>query len=150
MRKILFLLLSTFIFLISLYPQATKTEQESVNQVLIKFFDGISALDLKLMQQCVTNDFLLLEGGDVWNMDTIAVYLKRYETGSFSRINALHFIRTEVNGNIAWVAYNNAAEIINKEEKRSAKWLESAVLIRAGNEWKIQLLHSTPLNRSPN
>ena len=66
MKKHFFLLLFFALTFSSLHIQAQKSdEKEMVNQVVTKFFDGISALDVNLMKQYVTNDFLLLEGGDV-------------------------------------------------------------------------------------
>ena len=97
-----------------------------------------------------TIDFLLLEDGDVWNMDTLANKLSPFKAVSFSRTNHLDFIRTQVKGNIAWVAYSNSADMVINGQKMNVQWLESAVLVKEGNEWKIQLLHSTPLNSSTN
>jgi ketosteroid isomerase-like protein len=146
MRKLFFLVPFFFPAFLSGPVQAQKNEEEGkVNKVITGFFDGISALDVKLMGQYVTNDFLLLEGGDVWNMDTVAVYLNQLKTGSFNRTNRLNFIRTEIKGNTAWVAYHNAADMNINGKKRNVEWLESAVLVKDGTEWKIQLLHSTPL-----
>ena len=146
MKKHFSLLLFFVLSFSSLHIQAQKNDEKGlVNRVVTRFFDGISALDVNLMKQYVTNDFLLLEGGDVWNMDTLAVYLNQLKTGSFSRTNYLDFIRTEVKGNTAWVAYKNAADINVKGQKRNVRWLESAVLLKDGKEWKIQLLHSIPI-----
>ena len=151
MGKLFFLLLFFFLAFSSPHIQAQKSDEKGmINQVLTRFFDGISALDVKLMKQYVTNDFLLLEGGDVWNMDTVAVYLNQLKTGSFSRTNYLDFIRTEIKGNTAWVAYKNTADMNIKGQKRNVQWLESAVLVKDGKEWKIQLLHSTPLKPKTN
>ena len=143
--RILIFLLIFLVSLTNLYAQTEKTgESEQVNQVITRFFDGIAALDMNQMKQFVTTDFLLLESGDVWNLDTLAVHMNQLKTGSFSRTNRLNFIRTEIKENIAWVAYDNAADMIIKGQKRNARWLESAVLIKEGKEWKIQMLHSTP------
>lgn len=145
MRK-LFLLLSflavstTFL---SAQTQNSHHEQAKVNQTLIKFFDGIATLDMELINQCSTHDFLLLEEGEVWNMDTFTKELNKLKTISFSRTNHLDFIQTEINGSSAWVVYNNAADIAVNEQKMSIQWLESAVLMKEGSDWKIRLLHST-------
>jgi ketosteroid isomerase-like protein len=121
------------------------SEQGKVNQTITRFFDGIAALDIKAMKQCTTGDFLLLENGAVWNMDTLTNKLSPLKTAGFSRTNHLDFIQTEVKENTAWVAYNNAADINVNGQKRNVQWLESAVLIKEGKEWKIKLLHSTAL-----
>ncbi|HUC80775.1 MAG TPA: nuclear transport factor 2 family protein [Flavisolibacter sp.] len=121
----------------------SSNEQAEVNQTVNKFFDGIAALDVKMMQQYATKDFLLLENGAVWNMDTLAAKLSPLKTMNFTRINRLEFIRTDIKGDIAWVAYQNTADISVNGRKANPQWLESAVLVKEENKWKIQLLHST-------
>ena len=44
---------------------------------------------------------------------------------------------------MAWVSYWNKAEIRRATELRIIVWLESAVMVKVDDEWKIQLLHST-------
>ena len=91
-----------------------------------------------------------MEDGAVWNMDTLTNKLSPLKTISFSRTNHLDFIQTEVKGTTAWVAYNNTADMNVKGQKRNVRWLESAVLVKEGKEWKVQLLHSTTLKPKSN
>lgn len=121
------------------------SEQTKVNQAVAGLFDGIAALDMKIIGRHITADFLLLEDGAVWNTDTLAKELNPLKSVSFSRTNRLDFIRTEVSGSSAWVAYNNAADMVVNGQKISIRWLESAFLVKQGKEWKIRLLHSTVL-----
>lgn len=44
---------------------------------------------------------------------------------------------------MAWVSYWNKATFTKGKLVETVVWLESAVLIRDDNEWKIQMLHST-------
>ena len=60
-------------------------EQTMVNKTVAKFFDAIAALNTKMMKQYTTKDFLLLEDGAVWNMDTLTNKLSPLKTTSFSR-----------------------------------------------------------------
>ena len=46
---------------------------------------------------------------------------------------------------MAWVSYWNKAEIRREDQLRTVVWLESAVMVRENDRWKIQLLHSTRL-----
>lgn len=124
-------------------------EPAKVNQAVNRFFDGIAALDTKLMQQYTTKNFLLLEDGAVWNMDTLTKKLSPLKTMSFSRTNHLNFIRTEVTGSTAWVAYYNTADMSVNGQKMNVQWLESALLVNEGNGWKIKMLHSTTLKPKP-
>src|SRR5688500_940183 len=109
-----------------LHAQIKKNNDEAlVKQVIIKFFDGVAALDTSVMKQHCTKDFLLLEDGEVWSLDTLANKLSPFRAVSFSRRNHLEFIRTEVKGATAWVAYNNAADMIINGQKMNVQWLES-------------------------
>jgi len=59
-------------------------------------------------------------------------------------VNRLEIIDIKISGELAWVVYHNYAEWKNEETVKSkAHWLETAVLFRTIDGWKIQLLHST-------
>jgi ketosteroid isomerase-like protein len=54
----------------------------------------------------------------------------------------------DVDGNAAWGSYYNEATIrVADGTVRNVQWLESAVLIKQGNDWKIKLLHSTRIRQ---
>jgi len=88
-----------------------------------------------------------LENGAVWNNDTLMKKINwsknKYE--SFKRVNRIEFIRTEIRGNTAWTCFYNEADFRMDSTTRFVRWLESAVLIKQRNEWKIQQFHSTVL-----
>jgi hypothetical protein len=151
MRKLFLLSLFFIVASTCLTAQIQKSqEQAKVNQAVTGFFAGLAALDTRIMKQHTTKDFLLLEDGAVWNMDTLTSKLNPLKSGSFSRTNHLNFIHTEVKGNTAWVAYNNSAEMSVNGQKKNVQWLESAVLVKESKDWKVQLLHSTPLKPKNN
>jgi len=125
--------------------QVTSNDEEKIKDVIIRLFDGFAQLDHAKITKQTTPDFILLENGAVWNNDTIVKKISlskdRYE--SFSRINRIEFIRTEIRGNTAWTCFYNQADIRADSTSRSVRWLESAVLIKKKNEWKVQQFHST-------
>ena len=151
MRKPLLLMVLLTISIAGINAQ-TKiiNEQSKVKDALTNFFDGIATLDARLMKQQVTKDFLLLENGAVWNIDTLVGKLSPLKTLNFSRKNYIDIIRTDIKGNMAWVAYNNAADMSMGGQAMHVQWLESAVLVKDKKNWKIQLLHSTRLSPQPN
>ena len=65
------------------------------------------------------------------------------KNAGIKRINKFQFIKTEQNGDIAWVSYHNTAEFSLNEKQQTINWLESAVLRKENGRWKIKLLHST-------
>jgi len=63
----------------------------------------------------------------------------------YSRRNYFNVIKVKSSGDIAWVSYWNKAFFTKGELVEVVVWLESAVLIRSDNNWKIQMLHSTKI-----
>lgn len=136
--------IALLLFLSSNILWAQRTDHQ-VQQPIIDFFEGISENDLDRMRHCVTDDFTILEHGVIWTMDTVVTLTKKPRPAGFKRLNSFDFFQTEVSDDMAFVSYHNSAEIITPGRTRSVKWLESAVLVREGNRWKIKMLHSTRL-----
>ena len=136
-----FLVFALFLSLsISLYAQS---EKEKAQKVVIDFFEALSAMDSGLIDPLVTKDFILLEMGEVWNADTLKSKMVLPKGIKFKRTNFLDFMKTDVQNNTAWISYHNRAEIVWNDGVRMLRWLESAVLIKENDIWKIILLHST-------
>ncbi len=113
-------------------------------QPVKELFAAMSKHDGKAMQETSTEDFQLLEDGEDWTMqklvDAVQPKGKPYE-----RKNFFSQIRARQKGDVAWVSYWNKAEIRRESGLRTVVWLESAVMVREHDRWKIQLLHSTRL-----
>jgi hypothetical protein len=140
MRKLISLLL--LILSLSANSFAQK-EKNGIEAGIAGFFDGLSLIDSNKIKANATADFMLLEDGEVWNMDTLLSKVYVRKNSGIVRVNRFEFIKTEQQGNFAWVSYYNYADFSMNEKKQSVKWLESAVLKKEGNAWKIKLLHST-------
>ena len=144
-KLLLFLLLPSQLFA----QQVASNDEQKIKNVIIQLFDGFAQRDFTMVIKQTTPDFLLLENGAVWNNDTIVkkITWSKNNYQSFSRINRIDFIRTEIRGNTAWTCFYNQADIRMDSTARSVSWLESAVLIKENNEWKVQQFHSTVLSR---
>ena len=135
-----FFLLSFLLFSATLFAQK---EKEKIEAAIVIFFDGLTDVDSVKLKQITTEGFLLLEQGEVWNMDTMLHKLTIHKNPNRKRVNSFQFIKTEQKDDIAWVSYFNTAEISTADRKQTVRWLESAVLIKQGKTWKVKLLHST-------
>ena len=138
MRKFVY-----FTFLFISFRSDAFAQRDSIEATIIRFFDGLSEVNPAKLKEHCTADFLLLEVGEVWNMDTLISKISRMRHVNFKRVNTFSFIRTEQQGDIAWTSYHNTADFAVDDRKRSVNWLESAVLVREAGKWKIKLLHST-------
>lgn len=110
-----------------------------------ELFAAMSRHDGKAMQATATEDFQLLEHGEDWSMkklvDAVQPKGKPYE-----RKNFFQQIRARQKGDVAWVSYWNKAEIRREGGLRTVVWLESAVMVKEDDRWKVQLMHSTRLD----
>lgn len=128
----------------------TNEDLKEVKQVVQGVFDDIwSAKKAELLTKYHTDDFILLEHGDVWNNDTIANWCKRAKLRDegVTRINSFDFFEAKKEGNRIWMAYHNYATIKKDTMSRKLEWLESVVAIKQDTIWKLELMHSTRVNR---
>ncbi|MGB2742710.1 MAG: nuclear transport factor 2 family protein [Cognaticolwellia sp.] len=137
MRKIQIL----FLF-VSLLVSATSFGQESPFKAVQDLFSAMSQVNHAKMKNIVTNDFQLLEDGENWNITDL---IKVVNPSKYYRKNYFNVIATKVSGDVAWVSYWNKATFTKGELIEEVVWLESAVLIKDNEAWKIQLLHSTKI-----
>ena len=122
-------------------------KEDQIKELISNSFQKIfSDLDPQALDTYCTQDFLLLENGEVWDMNKMRNYLDRAskQKSKVIRFNSFDFIEIKVEGKMAWVAYHNKAEFKSGEEVvRELNWLESATAILTEEGWKLQLLHST-------
>lgn len=149
MKKIALTLLFPLIFQITALAQNSikQNEAQEVQQLIQNSFDSLfSGYRVELLDRLYTPDFLLLEQGEVWDMDFIKTYLgdRSKNPNPVTRTNHFEFIKTEVFGDRAWVAYHNWATFTKEgAAPREVYWLESASAIRTSEGWRLELLHST-------
>jgi ketosteroid isomerase-like protein len=113
-------------------------------QPVKELFAAMSKHDGKAMQETSTEDFQLLEHGEDWTMQKL-VDAVQPKGEPVERKNFFSQIRARQKGDVAWVSYWNKAEIRRESGLRTVVWLESAVIVREDDRWKIQLMHSTRL-----
>ena len=140
MKKIaLFVLLSTQ------FSFAQTSEKAEVQQVITRFFDALSVANIPLMKAEVFDDFMLLENGEIWTIDTLANKISRPKPEGYLRQNSFDFLSTKIDKNRAYVFYKNKAEISSKTRNATIKWLESAILRKEKGRWRMEFMHSTPM-----
>ena len=107
-----------------------KAVQETINT----FFKAFSEGDFKYIKQTSTLDFLLLEQGMIWNLDTLQNKLAKPKPAGFSRKNKFEFFETRITGKRAWVGYHNYADFETAAGKRKIHWLVQAKGQKADRE----------------
>ncbi len=149
MKKIITLILAIyFSTLLQAQQQLTKHQQE-VHQTVINFFGALSNRDSVSLKDHCTADILLFENGSVWNADTLILKAITLNTATdFKRTNTFDFINTTVVDNTAWVTYDLRSEITRNGKQSTVQWMETVIVIKEKQKWKIKVLHSTLIKRS--
>lgn len=144
MKKIF--LTSLFFLAIVFYGKtqenATASEQK-VRQTVTDMFQALADQDIEKMKKYCTTDIMIVEDGEIWNIDTLVQKISQNKSSDFKRINTFDFIDTQVKDNLAWTTYNNHADIKANGSVFIVDWIETAILIKEKKEWKIRVLHVT-------
>lgn len=115
---------------------------EEITEVLTGYFKAIEASDYQKMKDLTTADFIIFENGEVITNDSLINMIKKYPEVavkySFSDIKA------SVDDKTGFIKYRNHADIVvNDSIKNDINWLESAILIKQDDKWRLHFLHST-------
>jgi uncharacterized protein YggL (DUF469 family) len=137
--------IALFFLLSTQFSFAQTTEKAEVQQVITRFFDALSVTNIPQMKAEVSGDFILLENGEIWTIDTLANKISRPKPEGYLRQNSFDFLSTKIDKNRAYVYYKNKAEISSKTRNATIKWLESAILRKEKGRWRMEFMHSTPM-----
>ena len=149
MKKTIILIIAIYFSgLLRAQQQLTKDQQE-VHQTVSKFFGALSNRDSVSLKNNCTVDILLFETGSIWTADTLILKAITLNTAvDFKRINSFDFINTTVAGNTAWATYNLYSEVTRNGKQSTVRWMETVILIKEKQKWKIKVLHSTLIKRN--
>lgn len=129
-------------------------DAQAIEQLVQDVFDDIwSGTDTSQVRRYQTDDFVILEHGEVWTNDTIRTWqlgqLESKAPDAPKRLNSFEFFRNEINGDEAWCAYQNNAHWVDAkgDTVNNFSWLESGVAVRSDEGWKLKMMHSTRMGR---
>lgn len=126
-------------------------QDRKVLKPISELFSAMSAIDHEKMKSLVTDDFLLMEHGEVWRIDELIEVVNPSE---YMRVNYFSIVSISCRDQVAWINYWNKAifelkldSMTSDENKpsvgRKAIWLESAVVTKTDTDWKLSQMHST-------
>lgn len=123
-------------------------EEKQVAQGLIQgaFDDLWAGLDSTKISDYHTNDFIILEQGEIWDNQRITEYMrdKLAEADRPTRTNRMEYISIDKYGESMQIAYYNHAEFTAADSLLgTARWLESALAVNTTEGWRLKMMHST-------
>ncbi|MEM6806602.1 MAG: hypothetical protein AAF696_34700 [Bacteroidota bacterium] len=132
--------------------EALTQEEEEIAKELIqgsfdKIWGGVDSLEIANYH---TDDFIILEHGEVWDNDRIKQYIRsqHQRVNRPLRKNRMEYISIEKYGTSIQMAYHNYAEFFQADSLLAKRqWLESALAVKTQEGWRLKMMHST---RMPN
>jgi hypothetical protein len=125
-------------------------EIEAAKNLIQGSFDHIwGGLDSTKITEYHTDDFMILEQGEIWTNKEIKSYIRRSleRENRPLRINKMDYISIEKNGEAINLAYHNYASFMQGDSLvGKARWLESALAVKGDGGWKLKMMHSTRVN----
>lgn len=136
------LLLSTITLSALLLPSVAAAQSSPFDPV-VSFFTALSEANHQGIRDSTTKNFLVLEHGEVWNLDKLLSFVRPKTS---SRRNFFSVVSEDVRGDTALVNYwNKALERSENGEERTRAWLESVVVVKECGTWRLLQMHSTRL-----
>lgn len=121
----------------------TAPDKEKVVEAIRMMFASMSNDNMAQYREVTTPDFYAFDmGKSMTSEQLIGVVKNARESGmTFSwQVTEPH---VHINGQMAWITYVNHGVMRNGTEKKELTWLESAVLRKTDNTWRILFLHSS-------
>ncbi len=133
--------------------QAIQDSEIKIAKDLIQgaFDDLWGGVDSTKILDYHTDDFIILEHGDVWDNDRIKQYMRRQlaRENRAKRHNRMEYISIDKYGESMQIAYYNYAKFTQGDSiVGNARWLESALAVPTENGWRLKMMHSTRANKN--
>ncbi len=129
----------------------TAAETQIAKDLIQGAFDDLWAgVDSTKISKYHTDDFIILENGEVWDNDRIKVFMQGQlkNPDRPKRTNLMDYISIEKYGSSIQIAYNNEAEFTRADTLvGKGHWLESALAVPTDEGWRLKMMHSTWVNK---
>jgi len=125
----------------------TAEERQIAKDLIQGAFDDLWAgVDSTKISLYHTDDFVILEQGEVWDNDRIKAYMRKQlaKPNRPKRINKMDYLSIDKYGPSIQIAYYNEAEFFQADTLAGeARWLESALAVPTEEGWRLKMMHST-------
>jgi hypothetical protein len=138
------LLILTLFLSTTLLAQEKKDSLEII-QLLKEDYHTLQTHDINKHRGYCTDNYLLIEDGQIMNMDDEVDYFEKNVERVIDRKDYFDFKYIKVFENIAYSVYSLKSDFTDNGDLTQKNWSESAIFRKIEGEWKIELIHSTPI-----
>jgi len=126
-------------------------EEDAVKQTVKNYYYlYFVKMDKDAYRSILTDDYQFLENGELFDADGDIALMPDPDSG-YERTDIFDFRYVKIEGNFAYMVYFLKSDIMDKVNGAIHKeYLESTILRRSRDGWKIALLHSTRITKPEN
>lgn len=118
-------------------------DEEAVAQALRLMYVALTKEDTAQLRAVTTSDFHTFDGGEHMTGDELMAVIKSAHASGKTFAWTVPEPKVRIEGNVAWITYVNRGSVQDAAGKKDVSWLESAVLLKDADTWRIQFFHST-------
>ena len=122
---------------------ASTNDEVQVTEAVRSMFAALSAEDIPKLHAAIAPDFYAFEAGGRITGDALIDLMKKAHAAGKVYVWTVNEPEVHIDGSMAWVTYINRGSIKDASETKNVSWLESAVLRKEKDNWRIQFFHST-------
>lgn len=119
------------------------TEQEKVTEALRLMYVALTNDDPDQFRAVTSPDFFTYDGGVRMSGDELMALIKDAHAAGKVYVWEVTEPQVRIDGQTAWVTYVNRGSLQDATGKKDLTWLESAILRKEDDTWRIEFFHST-------
>jgi hypothetical protein len=123
-------------------------DSTAIIQMLKQDYATMGNMDIPTHLNNVTNDYLLIEHGQIWDIkgELDSIY-RKYANDKSTRTDFFSIKKVTISGDMAYGVWYLRSEFKENGKTTERAWNESGVFRKELGRWKIALIHSTLLNK---
>ena len=125
------------------HPGPAAADQVKVTEAVRSFFAAAAADDVDKLHAVTARDFYAFDAGGRFTRDALMDLIKAAHAAGKVYVWTVNEPEVHVDGEIAWITYVNRGSIKDASGAKEVSLLESAVLRKENDTWRIQFFHST-------
>jgi ketosteroid isomerase-like protein len=127
------------------FCSSSSQEAKLVEHAIRSFFVALAKDDRAAFQRIVTADFYAFDGGAKMTGNELFQFIVGAHRAGRVINWTIGRVAAKSDCNLAWASWDNVGSSGVPPKLMPRRWMESAVLRRSPNGWRLEFLHSTSL-----
>jgi ketosteroid isomerase-like protein len=123
--------------------ERSSTADAAVVEAVRLMFAALAADDADGFREVTSPDFYAFDVGKRYTGEDLVDLIKKAHGAGKTYVWSITEPQVRIEGSVAWVTYTNRGSIQDASGRKDVAWLESAVLYRNKDAWRVHFLHST-------